>query len=65
MYVYDTNNVLHTFLKIFVVVKCLPCFIIIADTGKRFLPLRADFFLYINMGTVATAFLLLYLNEEP
>ena len=29
-----TNNVLHTFLKIFAVVKCLPCFQIIADTGK-------------------------------
>ena len=29
-----TNNVLHTFLKIFAVVKCLPCFTIIADTGK-------------------------------
>ena len=29
-----TNNVLHTFLKIFAVVKCLPCFPIIADTGK-------------------------------
>ena len=28
-----TNNVLHTFLKIFAVVKCLPCFPIIADTG--------------------------------
>ena len=64
----DTNNVLHTFLKIFAVVKCLPCFTIIADTGKlshddgdistRFLPLRADFFIYINMGT---AFQLLYL----
>ena len=33
--VYATNNVLHTFLKIFPVVKCLPCFSIIADTGKR------------------------------
>ena len=29
-----TNNVLHTFLKIFAVVKCLPCFPIIADTGN-------------------------------
>ena len=29
-----TNNVLHTFLKIFAVVKLLPCFPIIADTGK-------------------------------
>ena len=29
-----TNNVLHTFLKIFAVVKCLPCFSVIADTGK-------------------------------
>ena len=29
-----TNNVLHTFLKIFAVVKCLPCFPIIVDTGK-------------------------------
>ena len=29
-----TNNVLHTFLKIFAVVKFLPCFPIIADTGK-------------------------------
>ena len=29
-----TNNVLHTFLKIFAVLKCLPCFPIIADTGK-------------------------------
>ena len=29
-----TNNVLHTFLKIFAVVKILPCFPIIADTGK-------------------------------
>ena len=28
-----TNNVLHTFLKIFAVVKVLPCFPIIADTG--------------------------------
>ena len=28
-----TNNVLHTFLKIFAVVKCLPCFPIIADSG--------------------------------
>ena len=28
-----TNNVLHTFLKIFAVVKLLPCFPIIADTG--------------------------------
>ena len=28
-----TNNVLHTFLKIFAVVKCLSCFPIIADTG--------------------------------
>ena len=28
-----TNNVLHTFLKIFAVVKVLPCFAIIADTG--------------------------------
>ena len=54
-----TNNVLHTFLKIFAVVKVLPCFTIIADTGKlkenfrmtkvtfstRFLPLSVDFFL--------------------
>ena len=29
-----TNNVLHTFLKIFAVVKFLPCFTIIGDTGK-------------------------------
>ena len=29
-----TNNVLHTFLKIFAVVKFLPCFPIIADTGR-------------------------------
>ena len=29
-----TNNILHTFLKISAVVKCLPCFSIIADTGK-------------------------------
>ena len=29
-----TKNVLHTFLKIFAVVKCVPCFPIIADTGK-------------------------------
>ena len=28
------DNVLHTFLKIFAVVKFLPCFPIIADTGK-------------------------------
>ena len=28
-----TNNVLQTFLKIFGVVKCLPCFTIFADTG--------------------------------
>ena len=28
-----TNNVLHTFLKIFDVVKFLPCFPIIADIG--------------------------------
>ena len=28
-----TNNVLHTFLKIFAVVKFLPCFPIIADSG--------------------------------
>ena len=28
-----TNNVLHNFLKIFAVVKFLPCFPIIADTG--------------------------------
>ena len=28
-----TNNVLHTFLKIFAVVKLLPYFPIIADTG--------------------------------
>ena len=28
-----TNNVLQTFLKIFAVVKSLPCFPIIADTG--------------------------------
>ena len=27
------DNVLHTFLKIFAVVKFLPCFPIIADTG--------------------------------
>ena len=59
-----TNNVLHTFLKIFAVVKMLPCFTIVADTGKltenfrndegnistRFLPLIVVFFLYINMG---------------
>ena len=29
-----TNSVLRTFLKILAVVKCLPCFPIIADTGK-------------------------------
>ena len=29
-----TNNVLHTFLKFFAVVKFLPCFTIIANTGK-------------------------------
>ena len=29
-----TNNVLHTFLKMFAVVKCFACFTIIADTGK-------------------------------
>ena len=29
-----TNNVLHTFMKIFAIVKYLPCFTIIADTGK-------------------------------
>ena len=29
-----TNNVLHTFLTIFAVVKFLPCFTIIADTDK-------------------------------
>ena len=29
-----TKNSFHTFLKIFAVVKCLPCFSIIADTGK-------------------------------
>ena len=60
-----TNKVLHTFLKTFAVVKFLPCFTIIADTGKlmenfrmsdegdistRFLPLSVDFFLYINMS---------------
>ena len=59
-----TNNVLHTFLKIFAVVKFLPCFPIIADTDKliknlshnegdistRVLPLSVNFFLYINMG---------------
>ena len=28
-----TNNVLHSFLKIYAVVKVLPCFPIIADTG--------------------------------
>ena len=28
-----TNNVLHTFLTIFAVVKCVPCFPSIADTG--------------------------------
>ena len=28
-----TNNVLHTFLKIFAVVKNFPCFPVIADTG--------------------------------
>ena len=61
-----TNNFLHTFLKIFAVVKCLPCFPIIADTGTlikelsnnegdistRVLPLSVNFFLFINMGTV-------------
>ena len=60
-----TNNVLHTFLKIFAVVQFLPCFPIIADTGytyqklshnegdisTRVLPLSVNFFLYINMGT--------------
>ena len=59
-----TNNVLHTFLKIFAVVKCLPCFPIIADTGNlikkaahnegdistRVLPRSVNFFLFINMG---------------
>ena len=29
-----TNNVLHIFLKIVAVVKCVPCFPIIADRGK-------------------------------
>ena len=29
-----TNNVFHTFLKIFAIVKFLPCFSIIAATGK-------------------------------
>ena len=29
-----TNNVLHTFLTFFAVVKLLPCFPIISDTGK-------------------------------
>ena len=56
-----TNNVLHTFLKIFAVVKFLPCFPIIADTGSlsktfanegdistRVLPL---IFPYAYMGT--------------
>ena len=60
-----TNNVLHTYLTIFAVVKCLPCFPSIADTGTlikklshneedistRVLPLSVNFFLYINMGT--------------
>ena len=58
-----TNNVLHTLLKIFTIVKFLPCFPIIADTGTyeklshnegdistRVLPLNVNFFLYINMG---------------
>ena len=63
-----TNNVLHTFLTIFAIVKFLPCFTIIADTGKltenfcmtevTFLHDFCRFFLYINMGT---AFQLLYL----
>ena len=35
-----TNNVLHTFLKIFAVVKFLPCFSIIADTGKLIKKIR-------------------------
>ena len=62
-----TNNVLHIFLKIFTVVKFLPCFTIIADTDKdevdistRFLPLSVYFFLYINMGM---CFSLLYLTK--
>ena len=29
-----TNNLLHTFLKIFAVVKFFTCFTIIADTGE-------------------------------
>ena len=43
-----TNNVSHTFLKILAVVKCLPCFPIIADTGK----LIKNF--YITKGTFLT-----------
>ena len=60
-----TNNVLHTFLKIFAVVNFFPCLSIIADTvnvrntfAKLFLPQSVDFFPYINMGT---AFQLPYL----
>ena len=42
-----TNNALHTFLKIFAIVKFLPCFPIIADTGtliKNFRIRRAHFY---------------------
>ena len=60
-----TNNVLHTFLKIFAVVKFLPCFIADnisrytyqklshneGDISTRVLPLSVNFFPYINMGT--------------
>ena len=35
-----TNNVLHTSLKIFAVLKCLPCFPIIADTGTLIKKIR-------------------------
>ena len=61
-----TNNVLHTFLKIFAVVKCLPCMLPNhcryrytyqklshneGDISTRVPPLSVIFFLYINMGT--------------
>ena len=45
-----TNNVLHTFLKIFAVVKFLPCFPIIADTGTLIKNFR------ITKGTFLTSF---------
>ena len=52
-----TNNVLHTFLKIFAVVKCLPCFPIIADTGKLIKNCR------ITKGTFLHEFCAQYLNR--